>query len=226
MRISVMLAVAGICVSTAAQATTVANGSFDLTSDASKGVNFKTDLNDLANGKSRPSWDVFKTLSGWHSTGAGVEVQTNRTLSQIDAHSGPLYLELDSNKNSGIFQDLALTGGQYELTFYYSPRIKNKPETNGIAYSVGDVSGSVTGPVNGTPYGAWTKVSQVFKVDANGAPIRLAFGATGRNDSLGGLIDTVSIAAIPVPAPFLMLGAGVVGLAGFGARKRSGKAGA
>jgi len=69
-------------------------------------------------------------------------------------------------------------------------------------------------------------VSQVFKVDANGAPIRLTFGATGRNDSLGGLIDTVSIAAIPVPAPFLMLGAGVVGLAGFGARKRSGKAGA
>ncbi len=35
------------------------------------------------------SWDVFSEISGWKTTaGAGIEVQTNRTLGSIDAHSG------------------------------------------------------------------------------------------------------------------------------------------
>ena len=80
---------------------------------------------------------------------------TNRTLGGFDAHSGSLYIELDSDgtsSNSNMYQDIAFTAGAYQLSFWYSPRVDNGGGTNTVDYSVGSaLSGSVNGPgVGGT----------------------------------------------------------------------------
>ena len=72
---------------------------------------------------SGPSYDRWKKLIGWRTVaGPGIEVQTNRTLPQIDAQDGTHYVELDSTKNSAMAQTVSLKAGSYLLSFWYSPR--------------------------------------------------------------------------------------------------------
>ena len=197
----------------ATAATIVTNGSFETgVPGNAKGLNFGSKFGNL--NTSGSSWDVWKRLNGWTTqTGPGIEVQSNRTLSTIDAQEGTKYVELDSNANSSMGQNIALKAGQYLLSFWYSPRTAD-PKTNGIEYAVGKlVSGTAT---NGQPVGArpgrWTLVSTLFTVKKAGSYL-LAFGASGRNDSYGGLIDNISVDPAPVPLP----AAGGLLLVGLGA---------
>lgn len=220
-------AVIGVIAATTAQAAVVQNGGFEQ-SFANKGLNFGQTFDQLQSGPGS-SWDVFKTASGWTSiTGAGIEIQSNRTLKSINGHDGQHYVELDSNNNSDMFQDVVLAVGDHVLSFFYSPRSKNAA-TNGIDFSVsGLLSGNVTGPggVLGTAVGAWTEITQKFTV-ATAGTYTLGFAATGSSNSYGGLLDAVSITpsgqpvappAVPLPASVLLLGGGVAGL--FSVRRR------
>lgn len=203
----------------------IINGDFEDTAtlDPTGLVNGNT-LSNLATTGS--SWDVFTQINGWTTaSGAGIEVQTNRTLGSVDAHSGQHYIELDShprpNSNSSMEQEVALDAGKYELSFWFSPR-NNDASSNGIEYSIsGDlVSGFITGPGMSpvTSVGAWTLVKALFVVETAGN-YTLAFGATGKQNTLGGFIDTVNITAVPVPAAGLLLPAGVA-ILGFASRRR------
>lgn len=172
------------------------------------------------------SWDVFDEITGWKTaSGAGIEVQTNRTLGSIDAHSGQHYIELDShprsNSNSSMEQEVSLSGGRYALSFWYSPRTGNA-DSNKIDYSIsgGLLSGFITGPDAslGTAVGAWTLVRALFEVQSAG-DYTLTFAAAGKQDSYGGFIDTVNITAVPIPAAGFLLPAGL-GLLGYASRRR------
>lgn len=203
----------------------VVNGDFeDTTTLDPTGLVKGNKLSNLATTGS--SWDVFSEISGWKTTsGAGIEVQTNRTLSTIDAHSGQHYIELDShpraNSNSSMSQELSLGAGTYELSFWYSPR-NNDASSNGIEYSISDdlVNGFITGPGASpvTSVGVWTLVKSLFKVETAGDYL-LTFAATGRQNTLGGFVDTVNVTAVPVPAAGLLLPVGVA-LIGFASRRR------
>lgn len=174
------------------------------------------------------SWDVWTELPGWQtSSGAGIEVQTDRTLNIIDAHHGAYYVELDShgaNSNTTMYQDVELEAGTYELSFFYSPR-RAEADTNGIAYSVLASSGSllsetITGPGGGVPRRSWTEVTQRFTLTQS-ETIRLSFTATGTQDTYGGFLDDVSLAPVPLPAAGWMLLMGVAGMAALRARRTS-----
>lgn len=204
--VALVMAIAG-----PGQAATVLNGSFENVSGGSVNLD-------------RGSWKVYDSLPGWTTIdGNGIEVQTNPTLGSIDAQDGNRYVELDShpgpNSNSTMRQQISLDAGTYELSFYYSPRT-NQANSNGIFYSVAEASGSgssltygmVTGPNPSTPRGSWTEIVAQFTVGSGGL-FNLDFGATGRADTLGGLIDNVSIAPVPLPAGMVLLLTAFGGLA-------------
>ncbi len=168
-------------------------------------------------------WHVFNSIPGWSLvSGAGIEIQTNPTLPTIDAQDGRAYVELDSNNNSSMSQSLYLTTGNYLLSFFYSPRTQAAND-NGIDYSIAGLSGTISGPslALGTAVGVWTEISSVFHVATDGN-YALNFGASGTSNSLGGLIDNVSVtvAAVPVPAAGLMLLGALGGLAGLRRKRR------
>ncbi|MEM9269345.1 MAG: VPLPA-CTERM sorting domain-containing protein [Pseudomonadota bacterium] len=201
----------------------VVNGNFDVTTGnvPGTGLNNGNTLAGMIGQTGRNSWDRFAQLEGWTTTsGSGIEVQTNKTLGAIDAHSGEFYIELDSNNNSSMTQTLNLRPGQYQLTFFYAPRRKNDVGTNGIAWDVAGVTGDITGPSNAAPFKTWTEVNQTFFIGTH-ATNTLTFSAIGTSDSLGGFIDSVSIAAVPVPASILGLGFAIAGLGALGRRKRA-----
>jgi hypothetical protein len=217
-----------LCVS-AASAATVVNGSFEQ-DPGTKGLNGSTFANLAAPGGA--SWDIFTALPGWTkgSVGAGIEIQTAETLTTINAQDGQHYVELDSNNNSSMQQTINFDStGSYLLSFFYSPRDQNAA-SNVIDYSLFDalspfttvLAGSVTGPgsVPLTAVGTWTQITAMFVITKTG-DYNLRFAAGGTNNSLGGFIDNVSIAAVPVPAAGFLLFGALGGLAALRRRRKT-----
>lgn len=215
----------------------VFNGGFEDVSSSTpgRGLSNGAFLANLASGPG-PSWDVFTSIPGWTTTaGAGIEVQTNRTIGSINAHTGLHYIELDShpkpNSNSTMAQTLNLSSGVYQLDFYYSPRTGDVG-SNGIEYSIFNaasaslLAGSVTGPSTtaGTAVGLWTLVSTLFTVRGGDSPVTLSFAATGKADTLGGFLDDINVtrvAAVPLPAAGPLLLVALAGLGLYSRRERA-----
>ncbi|MEM6635479.1 MAG: hypothetical protein AAF667_06265 [Pseudomonadota bacterium] len=213
-----------------AQAATVQNGSFDEIGDftgITDGDSNGQTLSELQAGIGG-TWDVYSTLpGGWTTTsGGGIELQTKATLG-VTPHSGPFYVELDSEtylgqngqvqSNSSMEQLLGdLAPGHYQLSFWYRARNKQL-NTNGVSVEIynGALSEQLVVSNNTT---SWVEYVFGFEVLDGSGPLTLKFSAAGNSDEYGGFIDTVSITAVPVPAPaLLLLGA----LAGLGALRRT-----
>lgn len=166
-------------------------------------------------------WNVYNSIPGWTTvSGAGIEVQTNPTLDTIDAQDGRAYVELDSNNNSLMSQIVSLDIGSYLLKFFYSPRNATTGD-NGIDYSIAGMTGGISGPSADplTAVGFWTEISALFRVTTAGN-YALNFEATGTSNSLGGFVDNVSIAAVPVPAAGFLLFGALGGLAALRSRRK------
>lgn len=204
-------------------ASLITNGSFEqlIFADNSKstGTVHKTNLLNFAN-KNR-AWDVFYYLPGWETSyGNGIELQKNVvTRSQNGSH----HVELDSHprgaSNAVMTQTLdSLTiGANYLLEFYYKPRTNNTND-NGINVfwydsaidfdlsMQADFSTDSTHKL--TPN--WALQSVTFT--AQRQSMDLSFGSFGKQNTLGGLIDNVSLnkvtskpaTAVPEP-PMLIL---------------------
>lgn len=217
-----------------AQAATVVNGGFE---DPGNPVAVATDgqlFTALASGTGNNSWSIFTALPGWtKASGDGIEIQTNNTLTTINANTGQHYVELDSNNNSSMQQTIDFTStGRYLLSFFYSPRDTNVA-SNIISYSVAEAFSpfsqllldSVAGPSldPATSVGKWTEITAEFIVKTKGLHTLTfaALGTKGDKVSFGGFIDDVSISTVPVPLPaggLLLIGA-VGGLAVLRRRK-------
>ena len=195
-------------VATSASAATQ-NGEFEIDPGVAGKTNneLSADVDFGQTATSRPVVGHLGSLPGWTTLSEhGVEVQNNRTLSTIDAHSGNYYIELDSNGNSAISQDFFLDVGEYVLSFWYSPRVA-QVDTNDIAYALGGfVSGIADSATAGAAVGTWTEITARFNVLVADT-YSLGFAAGGVEDTYGGLLDDVSlveVAAVPVPAASLL----------------------
>ena len=205
-----------LAVSQFAHGSLIYNGGFEEISFSDNkqayGLVKNTKLSDFAN--KQKGWDVFREIPGWFtSSGNGIEVQKNIVTK---SHGGSYHVELDSHQrgrsNSMMTQtvDSLKVGGQYLLEFYYKPRT-NGANDNGIEVywmeSVDDMHCAVESVMtaNSTrgqmPH--WQLMSVVF--EATASSMDLSFAAAGRQNTLGGLIDNVSLVEVPEPATMALL---------------------
>ena len=166
------------------------------------------------------TWSIYGSIPGWIGTPNGIEVRNNVVGSAYDGHN---FVELDTTNNSTMSQTLTglTAGAQYDLQWFYSPRIGQPITTNGISvYWNGTQLFNIT--QSGLPLSAnnWAQLNSL--VTAVAGPNVLKFAATGISDSLGGNIDMVSVNAVPLPAAAWLFGSAVLGL---GALRRKQKAG-
>lgn len=207
---------AALCVGLAAPASaaTIKNGSFEDIGGQS--------LNNQG-------WQLFSSVPEWNGV-PNIEIQSNKTLGSIDAQDGDRYVELETNTNATIYQDVALTAGKYLFSFFYSPRIYNTNSSNDMGYDISVGTNSVLGdmirtaPNDDYPYGQWTEVQGRFTLDS-AATVRVSLFADGVTDhsgcgSCGALIDNVSLTPVPIPANVLLLGSALFGLALLERRRR------
>lgn len=208
----------------------VVNGGFDdrtggmYYSNGAGGTMAGVDIADVDT--TSPNWFVFDEIMGWKKTkdSAGIEIQTDGVVAP--AASDPFYVELDShgtNSNSGMFQDLELGVGVYDLSFLYRARVDDKKGTNGIAVNLTGRGGAVVDSalpdvVKSKDTTQWVLQEYRFEVETAGT-VRLKFSARGTEDTLGGFIDDVSISAVPLPAGVLLMGSALAGL-GVASRRR------
>jgi hypothetical protein len=218
---ALVAAVMGLSASGAAAI--VVNGSFEDTDHGFLSlVNSPRTQASLVGKSGDASWGVFPALPGWQVvSGAGIELQTLNTVggASFAPKQGDFYVELDSHPNNGasnttIRQNLGfLQGGVYEFSFWYAPRT-NDVGSNGIEYSIFNgisLINSVTG--SGNDALVWRQIVETFVVPAGGlSPVFLQFAAIGKQDTLGGFIDDISltrVAPVPLPAAGWMLLAGL-----------------
>lgn len=202
-----------------ANASLITNGSFEqlmfADNSTSQGLVHNTNLQSFEN-KSR-AWDIFYALPGWVTTaGNGIELQKNVVTSSFE---GKNHVELDSHKNgssnSVMTQSLdSLTiGAEYLLEFSYKARTNHKND-NGINvfwYDAStDFNKNMTADfaINGRSKQSPNWSVQSVLLTAQSETMDLSFGAFGKQNSLGGLLDNVSlikvnngpVAEIPEPS--------------------------
>jgi len=234
MRVIVFAAGLAVAAPAVDAAVIVANGGFDeldargLTLGDSDGQ-----LLSELHGTGNTSWDVYGELpGGWKGVAnadgdfAGIEIQTDGTARGVPAHSGSFYVELDteseggSNSNSVMEQALGtLENGRYELRFWYRPRTQD-PDSNGITAEIYNGI-QLMEEVVSSDTSSWQEQVFEFFVPQGTGDLTLRFSAGGTADEYGGFIDTVSIAAVPLPtAGFVLLTA--LGGAAAAYRRRKG----
>ena len=202
-----ILSISLLLVSSIASASLITNGSFEelLFADNStaKGLVHHTGLQEFANKNN--GWDVFYTLPGWVTTaGHGIELQKNIVAKSVD---GSNHVELDAHlrgaSNSVMTQTLdSLTiGAEYLLEFSYKPRT-NKKNDNGInvfwydAATDFDLDMTADFAINGSSKKNKDWTVQSILLTAQSETMDLSFGAFGKQNGLGGLLDNVSLVQV------------------------------
>jgi len=167
-----------------------------------------------------PGVNVYSGLQGWTTTtGNRIEVRSDLS-SAIDAQSGDYFISLDGGRNSNIQQSVALSTGSYILSFWYSPE-NTGVATNRINYNFGSLlTGTVTNGTNGATVGAWTQIQVLFNVSTAGSYL-LNFAAAGGANRVGGFLDNIQIASVPLPAAGAGLLGGLMAVAGLKRRRRA-----
>ena len=156
------------------------------------------------------AWTVLQSTKNWRVTrGAGVEIQASTVFS---APEGNNYAELDSHAsrsfnnagratNSAITTSIEFPQGYFELHYKYLSRV-NSATTN-IIFVYLDADGETPGSnrIDEALYSSvWEERSVPIRISSPGL-YHLTFEASGREDTVGGLIDDIRILfASPKPS--------------------------
>jgi hypothetical protein len=185
---SLAIAVATLAGAMNAHANLIVNGSFEDTPAFQNGT-----------------WGLFDSINGW--TAVGLDSQGNKIPMEIGTgetygvtgFDGKNVMELDSTANVTVDQGI-FAGGSYQLSFLGALRA-GVPSSSGTfdVYWDGVLVASVTPGTSAMSLYSYT-------VLGNGGNNTLEFVGTGTSDSLGAILDDVSLVAVPEPTT-LMAGA-------------------
>lgn len=199
---SILAATAAVALSGGAFAATIINGSFET------GV---------------PDPGAFATLDagstnvdGWTVGGAGIDYIGSYWFAQDGVRS----LDLSALGAGSVSQDLATAiGGRYAVTFFMSGNPEGAPGLKTLIASAGAASQTFTIDASAfsSPNIVWTPFT--FNFTATAATTTLTF-TSGVDTAFGAALDNVAITAVPEPASWGMLIAGL-GLVGYAQRRRS-----
>lgn len=181
---------------------TSANASVNLLNNGS----FEADI------QAAGTWSISQNLTGWTGGQYGIELRNNVAGTASD---GFKFVELDTTKNSSISQTInTILGQAYTFSFDYTNRPGTSVGTNGLDWSFDSYIGSAPS-VSDYVWHTFTT-----SIVGTGSPMTLTFKATGPSDSYGSSLDNVKFSAVPVPAAVWLFASGIVGLLGFGKRKK------
>ncbi|MCE4555729.1 PEP-CTERM sorting domain-containing protein [Roseateles cellulosilyticus] len=193
-----LLSLSGAC-AFAAGPNLVANGSFEV-------VDGPTNY-----------WLITEKLSGWQ-VNPDIEVQND--FEGNFAQDGKYFIELDTFNNSTMTQTIHATGW-VELSFWYSARAnRTGGATQTLGYSFGALSGTVLSDAVSGATTQWQHFTGLVDVGKSGSA-ELRFAALGPSDQFGGLLDNVSVTAVPEPASGWLALAGAAVLGGWHRRRRA-----
>ena len=194
------------------------------------GASFASSANLITNGNfndftgvSQPgSWGIFTTINGWTTvSGPGIEVGkfSNYVSSRAPGQNDDWVVELDSRGNTTMAQNLVISqAGLYDFSFWYAPRTDRMGDNIIKASLLPTLGERVTFNASTKSQSGWQLFSQSLWLDARN--YSLQFSALGTSNSLGGVIDGVSltrVTTVPVPATLALFG---LALLGFGIRRR------
>ncbi len=145
-------------------------------------------------------WGLFDSIPGWEAdlneVDAPIEIQNGLNIGGISAHDGKAILELDSHNRSPytksdarVFQEIDSSeiGKFYKITLHYTPRTPNKLQSSMVDVYWDDKKIALLKCKNI----GWVKYE--FVVEGTSQLTRLEFRAHKDKDTLGGLIDNVSM---------------------------------
>ncbi|WEF35068.1 PEP-CTERM sorting domain-containing protein [Pseudoduganella chitinolytica] len=153
---------------------------------------------------------IVGQVGEWLSDTHGIEVRNDNAGT---AYEGNNFVELDTDRNSSMFQQIRTRPGQeYLVSFAFRDRDGVDPSSQGVqvlwaGYVIGTFNGAADWEMRQLTVHALTRYSE------------LEFRAVGASDSLGTSLDAVSVIAVPEPQTYAMLLAGMV-LLGVGLRRR------
>ncbi|MGB2740203.1 MAG: PEP-CTERM sorting domain-containing protein [Cognaticolwellia sp.] len=226
------LSISFLAFSALSNASLITNGSFEQLSfdDNSAAYGAVNHINLESYATTGSTWDVFSSLPGWvTSAGSGIELQQNVVTSSQD---GSNHVELDSYfgigaSNTVMTQSIGSlsVGSDYLLQFYYKPRtnILNDNGINVFWYdSAIDFNQNMLASFSSESTSGltpdWALQSVTFTAQAES--MNLSFGSYGTQNTLGGLIDNVSLkqtTSVPEPSMLIMF---IIGVGLIAARQR------
>ncbi|MGF1721062.1 VCBS domain-containing protein, partial [Vibrio kyushuensis] len=158
---------------------------------------------------STSGWTVVygDNVGEWNAT-HGLEVQHDGLIAK--ATDGNYLAELDAHKNTSISTNIDTSGqDSIRVEFDYNPRHNGGNSSSDMTFSVGGVvitvhaDGTLSGgenhnvQISGDDVNGWYQITGEF--DVTGDSTEISFAGSGASDSLGALLDNISVTGIKQP---------------------------
>jgi Ca2+-binding RTX toxin-like protein len=148
------------------------------------------------------SWGTFNSIEGWQTNAGNIEIQKGTHGGTPGAADGNSTLELDAHEgrdtNASVYQDVR-TGseGTFKLSFSFSAREIGSAANTAASNTTEVYWGSEKIATITAEQKGWETYDFELPVNPDGDDTtRLEFRGTGTDDSIGGLIDSVSVMRI------------------------------
>jgi hypothetical protein len=171
-------------------------------------------------------WGIFLSggVPGWNDASDGIEIDNSLHTFNGPAYDGTQNMEVNANGIDTVSQIvLGLTVGQvYRLSWAYGDRPGSGAQQLDVYFGGNLVTIDYdTSATDGNSSLVWFPQSFIVTATSTSEVLSFVSVNAGGLASYGNEIDGVSLEPVPEPATLLLLAPGLIGLLGYGWRRRS-----